>query len=59
MEFLIGMLVGAVIATAACLFDCHRHKVKRRVSLEYEYLKLRGHVEQASAAIEEIINGSK
>ena len=58
-EFLIGFVIGGVLFFCSAKLDCHRHKVKRQVKLEKEYVALNEHVNQASACIERIINGSK
>jgi hypothetical protein len=59
LEFMIGFVIGGVTFFCAAKLDCHRHEVKRRMRCEEDYVKLRGHVEQASSYIEKIINGSK
>jgi hypothetical protein len=59
LEYLIGFSFGVSFTTVVAVFMRHRHEVKRRMRCEEDYVKLRGHVEQASSYIEKIINGSK
>jgi hypothetical protein len=59
LEYFIGFVIGGVCFWCSAKLDSHRYNVKRRMSCEEDYVKLRGHVEQASSYIEKIINGSK
>jgi hypothetical protein len=57
LEFFAGVVLGTVVTTACAMIDCHRHKVKRRVQLEQEYVKLQECVDGAVVSIERIIEG--
>jgi uncharacterized membrane-anchored protein YhcB (DUF1043 family) len=58
-EYIITFIAGLLVGFLLMSIDCYRHKVKRRVELEKEYVELNKHVSRASACIESIINGSK
>jgi hypothetical protein len=59
LEYIIGFVCGMALGIGIMAVDCYRHKAKRRVDLEKEYVVLNDHVNQASACIERIINGSQ
>jgi len=58
-EFLFGCVTGGITVGVCAFIDCHRHKLKRTITLEKEYEVLQQHVDKAVSSIERIIYGSK
>ena len=59
LEGMIGFVIGGVVFFCSAKLDCHRHRTKRVVELEKEYVTLQGHVNDAVDSIDRIIHGSK
>jgi hypothetical protein len=57
-EFCLGIAVGGIVTGIVALWECHRHKTKRRVELEQEYAVLQNHVDKCVSSISRIIDGS-